>query len=104
MVLSRSRAAVAACTALLFAVTAAQASAVTVDPSSFDYGDQRVDEASAAKSFVLTNDGSATVAIGAISMSGPGASIPFDLDFPGTTCLGAVLAPGDTCNTEIRFT
>src|SRR4051794_2657297 len=106
MVLSRSRAAVAACTTLLFGISAAQASARSWDPASFSYGSQRVDT-KASQTFAFTNAGD-PIHVSGIALSGavhPGVSDGFHIgDDTSAPCLNQTLATGATCSVAIDFT
>lgn len=76
------------------------APAVTLAPSSFDFGSQQIGTRSDAHSFVVRNEGGTSLDLGGVSIVGA------DLDqfaLAGDECTGATLAPGAECLLRVRF-
>src|SRR5262249_40918910 len=80
-----------------FFYTLANVPVVSVSPSSFNFGNQPVDHASAAQVFTVQNTGNA-----GLQMSGAGASGDFAVS--SDTCTGTTVAPGGTCTISVTFT
>lgn len=70
------------------------------DPASVIFGEQRVGTTGARRTITLRNGGTAALAMGAITRTGPHAS---DFAIATTTCAGAVLAPDETCALGLEF-
>jgi Abnormal spindle-like microcephaly-assoc'd, ASPM-SPD-2-Hydin len=76
------------------------APAVSLTPSSFDFGGQAVGGRSEAHAFTVRNDGSDPLRLDAASIVGP------DLDqfaLSSDTCTGATLGAGAQCLVKVRF-
>lgn len=72
---------------------------ISLDPTSFDFGLNRVNRENVSTSFELSNDGEADVQLGGLEISG-------DSNVFGTgssSCWGIWLAPGQSCSIEVRF-
>ena len=67
------------------------ASAVTLDKTSIDFGDNNIGSTSPAETVTLTNSGTATLVVGTASIIGPEA--PEDFSKPADTCSGQSIAP-----------
>jgi hypothetical protein len=79
----------------LLTATTASGSAMTLAPGSLIYGVQAVATASAPQTITVTNTGSASIAITAVSTTG---------DFSETdACVGASIAIGMSCTVQVRF-
>ncbi len=72
------------------------APAVTLSPTSLRFGNQALNETSAAKTVTLTNSGKATLTISDITIGG-------DFAISAKTC-GATLAAGKKCKVSVTFT
>jgi HYDIN/CFA65/VesB family protein len=76
------------------------APAVTLLPAAFDFGAQAAGGKSAARDFLVRNDGIAPLDLGAVAIVGA------DLDqfaLAGDECTGETLAPGAECLVRVRF-
>jgi len=71
-------------------------SAFTLGPSSFDFGNVLVGQASTSQDFIVTNSGTVPATLGPVSTSG-------DFNLVNTTCSG-VLAASATCKATVNFT
>lgn len=74
--------------------------AVTLAPSSFDFGYQTAGTKSAGHSFAVRNEGGAPLDLDSVAIVGA------DLDqfaLAGEECTGASLAPGEECLVRVRF-
>jgi hypothetical protein len=69
---------------------------VSIDPLSWNFGDQNVGITSAAKSFVLTNTGTSNLNIGDLAISG-------EFALSGNTCNGATIPAAGTCTFGVTF-
>jgi N-acetylneuraminic acid mutarotase len=72
---------------------------VSITPESLSFAGQQVDSTGAAKSYTVSNFGTAALVVSGVTISGtnPG-------DFTASdNCTRAPLDPGDTCNVRIRF-
>jgi hypothetical protein len=76
--------------------TTPTAPAVSVNPASWDFGNQNMGTTSAAKSFTLTNTGTANLIISTLTTSG-------DFALSGNTCNSATVAPVGTCTFDVTF-
>ncbi len=77
-----------------------QAPTATLSSTALTFGPQLVGTTSASQSVSITNNGSATLVISNISVTGTNSG-----DFAATPCgLPAQLAPGESCTVEITFT
>jgi len=85
---------------LLGTVIAADSKDVKISAAGLYFGDQTIGQASAAKSFTITNIGTLNVVMGAITSDDAQFAIT-DNDCPG---VGVELNPGDVCTVEITFT
>lgn len=72
---------------------------VSLSPSTFDFGNQALNVASAAQDFTLTNQTALAVNISGISFSGTNGN-----DFADTTNCGATLASAASCTIHVKFT
>lgn len=79
----------------LAGIGVAPAPAVTLAPASLNFGNSAVGTTSAAQPLMLTNSGTAALAIGAIAASG---------DFAQTNTCPASLAINATCQIDVTFT
>jgi Glycosyl hydrolase family 26 len=76
--------------------------AVSIDPTSLDFGTLTVGGgASQPRALTIGNPGSTALQISSISLQGAGAG-QFHLQDP-SSCAGAVLAPGQTCQVTVSF-
>lgn len=76
------------------------APALTISPSSFDFGSRRVGGGpSPVKEFEVTSSGTAAETLGAATVEGAG----FALAPSGDGCDGETLAPGEHCTVEVVF-
>jgi hypothetical protein len=76
------------------------APAVTLVPSSFDFGPQAAGDRSDGHDFAVRNEGSAALDLGGVAIVGA------DLDqfaLAGDECSGETLAPGAECLVRVRF-
>jgi hypothetical protein len=76
------------------------APAVSLVPSSYDFGAQASGSKGASHAFAVRNEGSSALELGSVAIVGT------DLDqFPltGDDCTGATLAPGEECLVRVRF-
>jgi hypothetical protein len=78
--------------------------AIEIDASSHDFGDQLVGTTSAAQTVTVTNGASASATLepGPLSIQGT-ASDQFQIVPAGDQCSGAMLAPGQGCTVEVVF-
>jgi hypothetical protein len=74
--------------------------AVTLAPSSFDFGAATVGARSAAHVFTVRNDGGAALALDGAALAG---ADPDQFALAGDECSGATLAPGAECLVRVRF-
>jgi Malectin domain len=72
--------------------------AITLAPSSLNFGNQTTATTSAAKSITLTNTGTSYLSVSGISMSGANAS-----DFLLSNTCGSIVASGATCTLSVSF-
>ncbi|MBI5933725.1 MAG: choice-of-anchor D domain-containing protein [Chloroflexi bacterium] len=70
--------------------------AVSINLTSWNFGDQAVGSASAAKSFTITNSGNQSLSIGTLAVSG-------EFALSGNTCNGATVAAAGTCTFGVKF-
>ena len=70
--------------------------ALSVTPVSWDFGSQAVGSTSTAKSFTVTNTGTANLVIGALSITG-------NFALSSNTCTSATVAPAGTCTFGVTF-
>lgn len=70
--------------------------AVSMNPTSWDFGNQAVGATSGVKSFTLTNSGTASLTLGTLSASG-------NFALSGNNCTGSIAAAG-TCTFGVTFT
>ncbi|MDQ6713500.1 MAG: choice-of-anchor D domain-containing protein [Candidatus Dormibacteraeota bacterium] len=75
--------------------------AVTISPSIVDYGSLLLGTTSAPSTVSMTNVGSASAQLGAVTLSGVNGA-DFATSWDG--CSGALLGPKDSCYVAIRFT
>jgi hypothetical protein len=68
-----------------------------LSPASVNFGQEQVEDSTAPSTFTLTNNGSAPVQIGGISVTG-------DFRSPSNTCVGETLSPGQGCQIQVAFT
>jgi hypothetical protein len=76
------------------------APAVTLVPSSYDFGAEASGSKGDGHAFAVRNEGGSALELGSVAIAGT------DLDqFPltGDDCTGATLAPGDECLVRVRF-
>jgi hypothetical protein len=76
------------------------AAAVTLAPSSYDFGGQVAGSKSTAHSFAVRNEGGSTLELDSVAIVGA------DLDqfaLAGDECSGTALAPGSECLVRVRF-
>lgn len=79
----------------------ATAPAVSISPTSFDFGSQPVGSGpSGAKTFEVTSTGTAPVTVGTASIV---ASTEFTIPADGDECAGETLDPGEMCTVEAVF-
>lgn len=83
---------------LSLTVTASPATTVTVTPASLSFGDEAVDDTSAAKWVTLENTGTATLILDSIAVT-PGSSFAL----ASRLCV-FTLAAGKTCKVSVTFT
>ena len=69
---------------------------VSVNPTSWSFGNQAVGSASAVKSFTVTNTGDQSLSIGTLAVSG-------EFTLSGNTCNGASVAAQGTCSFGVSF-
>ncbi|MEZ0578429.1 choice-of-anchor D domain-containing protein [Nocardioides sp. MH1] len=74
---------------------------ISADTSTLAYGDQPVGPASAPLTVTLTNNGDASLNLGAASLTGTNAD-QFVVA-PSNGCSGATVAPGDSCLATVQF-
>ncbi len=81
--------------------TAGPAGALTIEPSSLDFGDVLTNSETATESFTVTNTGAvgSSVDINPITISAP-----FSIASTGNTCVGADLAKDESCTVSVTFT
>lgn len=73
---------------------------LSVTPTSFDFGNQRIDTTSAAQAFVVKNTGTASLAMGKVAIGG---SNPGEFVLGTDGCTDAVLDPAEECTTQVSF-
>jgi hypothetical protein len=76
------------------------APAAILEPSEFEFGTRRAGTRSAAHDFLVRNDGTTPLALGATSLTGVD---PDQFSVAGDECTDAVLAPGAGCEVRVRF-
>jgi hypothetical protein len=76
------------------------APAVALTPGSFDFGDLAPGERSAARTFVVRNDGEAPLALDGVAIVGLD---PDQFLLAGEECSDSTLAPGEECLVRVRF-
>ncbi len=69
----------------------------SVNPTSWNFGDQAVSYSSGAKNFTLTSSGNANLVLGTLTVSG-------DFSLVNNTCNGQTLVPAATCSFGVIFT
>jgi hypothetical protein len=74
--------------------------AVTLAPLSHDFGRRAAGTRSRLRSFLVRNDGSTPLALGAASLIGAN---PDQFSLAGDECTDVVLAPGAGCQVRVRF-
>jgi hypothetical protein len=65
-------------------------------PASANFGQEQVDDTTAPTTFTVTNNGSAPVHVGGVSVTGAFHS-------PSNNCVGTTLAPGASCPIQVVF-
>ncbi len=79
--------------------------AVSLSPTSIDFGKKALNKTSAAKKVILTNTGNATLNITSIATSAPFALKTVKATKKVTPCVnGGTVAAGATCEIEVDFT
>jgi hypothetical protein len=73
---------------------------LTFEPGSHDFGLVEAHSNSPRTNFTLRNNGSTSVQLGNLEISGPDANEFF---IPNSNCWGGTLAPGATCQVEVQF-
>jgi len=76
------------------------APAVTLAPSSHDFGELAAGERSAAHSFAVRNEGSTPLDLESVAIAGADSD---QFTLAGDECSGATLAPGAECVVRVRF-
>ena len=74
--------------------------AVQLSALSLDFGNSQVGQASTTQTLTITNKGSGSLTITAVTLGGSNAG---DFQLTGPTCSGAVLAPNGTCSVGVIF-
>ena len=87
---------------LLAPIAAMAGVAHSVDPTSNDYGDQRVGTSSGTQTFTFTNEfGVTAVTVTSVDLSGTN---PGDFSIDSENCTsGSPIAAGGTCTAEVSF-
>jgi hypothetical protein len=75
--------------------------AVSMNPTSWDFGTQSVGNPSGVKSFTLTNSGTQSLNLGTLSVTGTNAN---NFALSGNTCNGTTVAAAGTCTFGVTFT
>ena len=85
----------------LVSLTAGPAGALTIAPTSHNFGTLLTGQGTATQAFTVTNSGDAgsTVALGTPTVTGAGMSI-----VSGNTCASATLAKDESCSVTVQFT
>jgi hypothetical protein len=78
-----------------------QAPAVTLDPTSLDFGTRLATSPSASQSVTITNTGDANLNVSGASLAGDN---PSDYEIVSDSCSGTAVAQNATCSVAIRFT
>ena len=78
---------------------AAPAPAVGLSATTLAFGNQTVGITSAAKTFSISNTGTANLVLGTIATTGTNAA-----DFAASNCSGSTLIPGANCTVSVTFT
>ena len=73
---------------------------LTVDPTSYDFGNVNVGSSSAAQTFTITSTGTAGLVIGTISLTGTNAS---EFSKQNDNCSGQTVAPSGSCTVQAVF-
>jgi phospholipase C len=79
--------------------------AVSLDPTSLNFGNQPVGSPSAPRNVMLTNDGSTPLEISSISFVGDTGKVPGEAteDFSQTNNCGSTVSPGGKCTLMVVF-
>lgn len=80
---------------------AAAAPTISLDASSFAFGNQTVNTTSSAKTLTVSNTGNAALNFGAITLGGTAAA---DYNTTGSCAVGTPVAAGGSCTLSLRFT
>jgi len=73
----------------------------TVNPTTFDYGDQLVGTASSAQTFTFTNEsGVSTINVTSVDLSGTNVG---DFSIDSEDCTAGGIGPGATCDVDVSF-
>jgi len=73
---------------------------IAVNPTSKDFGDVYVDSSSSAQTFTVSNDGTADLVVGTITITGGGAG---HFAIPNDNCSGQTIAPTDSATLQVVF-
>jgi len=73
---------------------------ISVTPTSKDFGDVYVDSSSSAQTFTVSNDGTADLVVGTITITGGDAG---HFAIPNDNCSGQTIAPTDSATLQVVF-
>jgi hypothetical protein len=93
---------VSASATLLAAADAAPPPVLSFEPSTEDFGAALIGTTGQSRTFTVTNSGGSPTTVLSFSFGGANPT-NFQVSSPGSPCIGAVLAPGDSCDVNVVF-